>query len=94
VQQKPDIDFLLILFQGFRLITYKIKDLNGEEIKGTFYEQEMQKSTQDTFRIQRVLKTKGNKFLVKRMGYSDDFNLWIDRNDAMSTGDIKHSPQK
>jgi hypothetical protein len=75
-------------------ITYKIKDLNGEEIKGTFYEQEMQKSTQDTFRIERVLKTKGNKLLVKWMGYSDDFNSWIDKKDAMSIGDIKHSPQK
>jgi hypothetical protein len=31
-------------------ITYKIKDLNVEEIKGMFYEQEMQKSTQETFR--------------------------------------------
>jgi hypothetical protein len=40
--------------------TYKVKDLNGEEIKGTFYEQKMQKSTQDTFRIERKLKTKDN----------------------------------
>jgi hypothetical protein len=70
-------------------ITYKIKDLNGEEIKGTFYEQEMQRSTQDTFRIERVLKTKGNKLLVKWIGYSDDFNSWIDKKDAMSIGDIK-----
>jgi hypothetical protein len=69
-------------------ITYKIKDLNGEEIKGTFYEQEMQKSTQDTFRIEKVLKTKGNKLLVKWMGYSDDFNSWIDKKDAMSIGNI------
>jgi hypothetical protein len=59
-------------------ITYKIKDLNGEEIKGTFYEQEMQKSSQDTFRIERVLKTKCNKLLVKWLGYSNDFNSWID----------------
>jgi hypothetical protein len=71
-------------------ITYKIKDLNGEEIKGTFYEQEMQKSTQDTFRIERVLKTKGNKLLVKWMGYSDDFNSWIDKKDVMSIGNIHH----
>jgi hypothetical protein len=46
-------------------INYKNQDLNGEEIKGTFYEQEMQKSTQYTFRIERVLKTKGNKLRVK-----------------------------
>jgi hypothetical protein len=34
-----------------------------------------------------VLKTKGNKLLVKWMGYSDDFNSWIDKKDAMSIGD-------
>jgi hypothetical protein len=71
-------------------ITYKIKDLNGEEIKGTFYEQEMQKSTQETFRIEKVLKTKGNKLLVKWMGYSDDFNSWIDKKDVQSIGNIHH----
>ena len=29
--------------------TYKITDYNGEEIQGTFYEQELQKTTQDIF---------------------------------------------
>ena len=32
-------------------ITYKLKDLNGEVIKGSFYEQELQKTTQEMFRI-------------------------------------------
>ena len=31
--------------------TYKIADLNGEEIKGTFYEPELQKTSQELFRI-------------------------------------------
>ena len=34
-------------------ITYKITDLNGEEIKGTFYEPELQKTGQELFRIER-----------------------------------------
>jgi hypothetical protein len=67
-------------------ITYKIKDLNGEEIKGTFYEQELQRSHQEVFRIEKVLKTKGNKIFVKWMGYSDDFNSWIDKKDAIALG--------
>ncbi len=33
---------------------YKITDSNGEEIQGTFYEKELQKTTQDTFRIEKV----------------------------------------
>ena len=31
--------------------TYVINDLNGEEIIGTFYEQELQKTNQQEFRI-------------------------------------------
>ena len=32
--------------------TYKIADLNGEEIQGTFYEPELQKTSQELFRIE------------------------------------------
>jgi hypothetical protein len=72
-------------------VTYKIKDLNGEEIKGAFYEQEMQKSIQDKFRIEKVLKTRGNKLPAKWKGYSNDFNSCIDKKDVMLIGNIKHS---
>ena len=41
--------------------TYIINDLNGEEIIGTFYEKELQKTNQKEFRIEKVLKNKGNK---------------------------------
>ena len=37
-------------------VTYKIADLNGEEIKGTFYEPELQKTSQEIFRIEKVIK--------------------------------------
>ena len=37
-------------------VTYKITDYNGEEIQGSFYEQELQKTSQSTFRIEKVLK--------------------------------------
>ena len=39
-------------------ITYKLKDLTGEEIKGSFYEQELQKTTQKMFRIEKVIRKK------------------------------------
>ena len=32
-------------------ITYKIKDLNGEKIKGSFHTEELFKAKQDLFRI-------------------------------------------
>ena len=59
-------------------MTYKITDYNGEEIQGSFYEQELQKTSQDVFRIENILRRKGDKSLVKWVGYSDAFNSWID----------------
>ena len=44
---------------------YVINDLNGEEIIGTFYENELQKTDQKEFRIDKVLENKGDKLYVK-----------------------------
>ena len=59
-------------------VTHKITDYNGEEIQGSFHEQELHKTSQGTFRIETVLKRKGDKCLVKWMGYPKSFNSWID----------------
>ena len=67
---------------------YTIKDTLGEPVQGTFYEQELQLSTQDIFRIERVLKKRKNQVFVvlkkrknqvfvKWKGYSDAFNSWV-----------------
>ena len=45
--------------------TYVINDLNGEEITGTFYEKELQKTNQEEFRIEKVIRRKGDKLYVK-----------------------------
>ena len=45
--------------------TYVINDLNVEEIIGTFYEKELQKTNQEEFRTEKVTKRKGNKIYVK-----------------------------
>ena len=42
-------------------ITYKVADLNGEEIDGTFYEPELQKTSQQLFRIEKVIEKGKNK---------------------------------
>ena len=59
--------------------TYVINDLNGEEIIGTFYEKELQKINQEEFRIERVIRRKGDKLYVKWKGYDNSFNSWIDK---------------
>ena len=40
---------------------YVISDLKGEEIVGTFLGKEFQKTNQKGFRVEKVIKKKGNK---------------------------------
>ena len=63
--------------------TYVINDLNDEEIIGTFYEKELQKTDQKEFRIEKVIKRKGDKLYVKWKGYDNSFNSWIDKKDIV-----------
>ena len=63
--------------------TYVVSDLNGEEITGSFYEKELQKTSQEEFRIEKVLKRKGDKLYVKWKGYDNRFNSWIDKKDLI-----------
>ena len=58
---------------------YVINDLNGEEIIGTFYEKELQKTNQKEFRIEKVIKRKGDKLYVRWKGYDSSFNSKIDK---------------
>ena len=54
---------------------YVINDLNGKEIIGTFYENELQKTNQKELRIEKVIKKKGD--YAKWKGYDNSFNSWI-----------------
>ena len=62
---------------------YVISDLNVEEIVGSFCEKELQKTNQEEFRIEKIIKRKGNKLYVKWKGYNNSFNSWIDKKDLM-----------
>ena len=70
------------------VITYKIKDLNGEIIKGIFYEKELQKTknTSEVYVIEKIIRKNKNNCLVKWRGYSNDFDSWVDKDDI-----IKHT---
>ena len=63
--------------------TYVTDDLNGEKITGTFYEKELQMIDQHEFRIEKVIKKKGDKLYVKLKGYDNSFNSWIDKKDLV-----------
>ena len=54
--------------------TYVINDLNGEPITGNLYEKILQKINQKEFRIEKVIRRKGDKLYVKWKGYGNSFN--------------------
>ena len=70
------------------VITYKIKDLNDNIIEGIFYEKELQKTknTSEVYIIEKIIRKDKNKYLVKWRNYSDDFDSWINKDDA-----VKHT---
>ena len=63
--------------------TYTISDLNGEQIIESFYEKELQKTNQKEFRIENVLKRKGDQLYVKWKEYDNSFNSWINKKNLL-----------
>ena len=55
------------------VIMYKLKDMNDEIIEGSFYEKELQKTKNTTgeYIIEKIIKTKNDKFYVKWRGYDN-----------------------
>ena len=61
------------------LWTYVINDLKRKKIVGKFYEKELQKSNLKKFRVEKVIKRKGNKLYVKWKGYGSSSSRLIDK---------------
>ena len=69
---------------------YKLKEFDGEELEGTFYEQELQrvqtKGEEEVYKIETILKTrkrgKNIEYFVKWLGYPDKYNSWIAKSDV------------
>ena len=75
-----EVVFVVNKIKNLEPWTYVINDLNGEQITGTFYENELQKTNQKEFSIEKVIKQKGDKLYVKWKGYDNSFNSWINKN--------------
>ena len=74
--------FKIYKIKKSNVITYQLKDMNHDIIKGQFYEKELQltKNTTGEYIIEKILKTKGNQIYVKWRGYSNNFYSGIDKN--------------
>ena len=77
--------FIIDKIQYTSPITFKLKDLHGEEIEGSFYNPELSKAKEDVFRIEKIIRRnhKKKQALVKWKGYSDDFNSWVPTKDVV-----------
>ena len=65
---------------------YYLKDLNGEKLDGTFYQEELLKTNMkenDLYIIEKIIKKVGNKYLVKWREYDDTFNSYVNENDIV-----------
>ena len=82
-QNWPEEDFVVSKIKNKVPWTYVISDINGEPITGSFYEKEFQKTSQEKFRIEKVIKTKGDKLYAKWKGYDYSFNNWIKKKDLL-----------
>jgi hypothetical protein len=64
-------------------ITYVLKDDAGEEVRGSFYKEEIQKvGDKQVYRVESVIQERyngrrGKEYLVKWYGYNPSFNSWI-----------------
>ena len=68
---------------------YKVKDLDGEEVKGTRYEPELQKINKDNdnlWKIESVLKKRKRggrtELHVKRIRWRNKFSCWVDKKEV------------
>ena len=62
--------------------TYKLKELDGTLIEGKFYTEELQKVHVDddtVWRIEKVLKRRGDRLYVQWKGWPKKYNSWIHR---------------
>ena len=71
------------------LLIYKLKDFHDEEIKGTFYQSELQKvdvRNDDMWKIEKKVKTKGKgnnkQHFIKSLHWPKKFNSWISARDV------------
>ena len=73
----------LLLAKLINTVPWTYQYLNGELITGSFFEKELQKSSQEKFRVEKVIKRKGEKLYVKWKGYGNSFNSWSNKKDCL-----------
>ena len=73
-------------------ITYKLTDRKGDPIGGSFYAQELQKTSMERMLISKIVKKKKvngkNMFLVEYDGYPKEFNKWLTKDEILHSDEM------
>ena len=67
---------------------YKLNEWDGTSLRGTFYAEVLQKVTardDDLFRVEKIVRRKGDKVLVWWKGWPDKYNSWAEKRDLLRT---------
>lgn len=71
--------FKIVKVQITNPTTYLLEDMNGRPIEGGFYTEELQRTANpDIFLVEKVLRKKGRKVLVRWLGLDKSQDSWID----------------
>lgn len=63
---------------------YYLEDMQGHEIKGAFYGEELQKAKyDDVYLVEKVLRRRGNNVFVKWLGLDESNNSWIKKSNVV-----------
>ena len=71
---------------------YAISDINGEQIVGTFYEKDFQKTNEKDFRVEKVIKSEGNKLDLKWKDHISSFDSSIDKENIVQMSEYFAKP--
>lgn len=76
--------FKIYAIKPTKPVTFVLQDSNGEILKGGFYQEELSKSTTgDVYLVEKVLKRRGNKVLVRWLNFDKKADSWIKASDII-----------
>ena len=77
------------------VVTYRIKEWDDTLLEGTFYREDLQKvevKDDDLFRIEKVLKRKGDRVLVRWKNWPSKYDSWLEKKALVPLG--KHKKEE